>query len=56
MTKEIPKIQIKSTIQNLDKETVEISIIWVTASLLPSDLMANKSSTPESKYLIRGLF
>lgn len=56
MTKEIPEIQIKATIQNQDKETAGISIIWVTASLLPSDLTANKSSTPGSKYLIRGLF
>jgi len=56
MTKEIAEIQIKATIQNLDKETAGISVVWVTASLLPSDLTANKSSTPESKQLIRGLF
>ena len=55
-TEGIPEIQRKATIRNLDKETAAISIMWVMASLLSSDLTATKSSTPKSKYLIRVLF
>lgn len=54
MTTESLETQIEVTKLYLDKETSGISIIWVTASFLPSYLTANRSSIHESKYLIRG--